>query len=58
MPVLVVHGGEDRVVPVSHADQLVAGLPFAELWLRPRDGHISVLNACPLAMDWILETGR
>ena len=22
-----------------------------ELWLRPHDGHVSILNACPLAMD-------
>ena len=28
--------------------------PTAELWLRPRDGHISVLDACPVAMDWLL----
>jgi pimeloyl-ACP methyl ester carboxylesterase len=53
-PVLVVHGGEDRVVPVSHADQLVRSCPLSELWLRPRDGHVSVLNACPVAMDWLL----
>jgi pimeloyl-ACP methyl ester carboxylesterase len=53
-PVLVVQGGEDRVIPFSHAERLVRDLPAAELWLRPRDGHVSVLDACPVAMDWLL----
>jgi pimeloyl-ACP methyl ester carboxylesterase len=52
-PVLVVHGGEDRVIPPAHAEWLVRHCPRAELWLRPRDGHVSILEACPLAMDWL-----
>jgi pimeloyl-ACP methyl ester carboxylesterase len=52
-PVLIVHGGQDRVVPPSHADQLMRLVPTSEFWLRPRDGHISILNACPVAMDWL-----
>ena len=52
-PVLVVQGGEDRVIPAAHADQLVRGCRRAELWLRPRDGHVSVLAAVPVAMDWL-----
>ena len=27
--------------------------PNPELWLRPNDGHVSILDACPLAMDWL-----
>ena len=42
----------------AHADWLVRNLPIAELWLRPRDGHISVLDGCPVAMDWLLELAR
>jgi pimeloyl-ACP methyl ester carboxylesterase len=53
-PVLVVQGGEDRVIPPAHADWLLRHLRRGELWLRPRDGHVSVLDACPLAMDWLL----
>jgi pimeloyl-ACP methyl ester carboxylesterase len=53
-PVLVVHGGEDRVVPPAHAEWLLGNAPSSELWLRPRDGHVSVLDACPVAMDWLL----
>lgn len=52
-PVLVVQGGEDRVVPPHHADRLLGALPRAELWLRPRDGHISVLAALPVSLDWL-----
>jgi pimeloyl-ACP methyl ester carboxylesterase len=53
VPILLVQGGEDRVVPKSHADALLGAIPSAELWLRPRDGHVSVLHACPVAMDWL-----
>jgi pimeloyl-ACP methyl ester carboxylesterase len=53
-PVLLLHGGQDRVVPPSHADWLMRNCPSAELWLRPRDGHISILKATPVAMDWLL----
>ena len=53
-PVLLVHGGRDRVVPPSHSEWLAAHCPRAELWARPEDGHVSVLDACPDAMDWLL----
>ena len=52
-PVLVVQGGADRIIPAAHADQLVRGCRRPELWLRPHDGHISILAAVPLAMDWL-----
>jgi pimeloyl-ACP methyl ester carboxylesterase len=52
-PVLLVHGGEDRVIPVAHAHHLLATLPHAELWLRPHDGHVSILDAVPVALDWL-----
>jgi pimeloyl-ACP methyl ester carboxylesterase len=52
-PVLLVHGGQDRVIPISHSHHLLARLPAAELWVRPRDGHVSVLDAVPVALDWL-----
>ncbi|PRZ08749.1 pimeloyl-ACP methyl ester carboxylesterase [Isoptericola sp. CG 20/1183] len=52
-PVLVVQGGADRVIPRHHGELLVTGLPAGELWLRPRDGHVSVLGALPVAYDWL-----
>ncbi|MFB8274904.1 alpha/beta fold hydrolase [Nocardia colli] len=52
-PVLLVQGGQDRVVPPAHADWLWQRLPKAQLWSRPDDGHVSVLRACADAMDWL-----
>jgi len=55
VPVLLVQGGADKVVPPTHAHSMLRALPSAELWLRPRDGHVSVLAACPVAMDWLRD---
>lgn len=44
-PVLFVHGGDDRVAPRSHAQWLAGRCPTAELWLRPGEGHISVMSS-------------
>jgi pimeloyl-ACP methyl ester carboxylesterase len=53
-PVLVVHGRDDRIVPSAHGEWLAHHLDAAELWLRPGDGHIAVLNSCAAALDWLL----
>jgi pimeloyl-ACP methyl ester carboxylesterase len=53
VPVLIVHGGADRVIPPAHGDWLLRHCQNAELWLRPHDGHISILDTCPVAMDWL-----
>lgn len=53
--VLIVQGADDRVVPPAHARVLADHIPGAEQWARPGDGHISVLDAVPAAMDWLLE---
>jgi pimeloyl-ACP methyl ester carboxylesterase len=53
-PVLLIQGGEDRVIPPAHAHRLLGLMPdAAELWLRPRDGHVSILDALPVALDWL-----
>jgi pimeloyl-ACP methyl ester carboxylesterase len=57
-PVLLVQGGQDRIVPPAHADWLLNRCRQSELWLRPADGHVSVLAACPLAMDWLLANAE
>jgi pimeloyl-ACP methyl ester carboxylesterase len=54
-PVLILHGGRDRVVPSSHGEWLARHCPSAELWLRPDDGHISVLDAGPDALRWLRQ---
>lgn len=58
VPVLLVHGGRDRVVPPSHSRRLLELLPDAHLWERPRDGHVSVLHAIPVAFDWLVDLMR
>jgi pimeloyl-ACP methyl ester carboxylesterase len=54
-PVLFLHGGQDRMVPSSHGQWLARRTPSAELWLRPEDGHVSVLHAAEAALGWLWE---
>jgi pimeloyl-ACP methyl ester carboxylesterase len=54
-PVLILQGGQDRIAPSSHGRWLARHIRSAELWLRPDDGHISVLSSGEAAMDWLLE---
>jgi pimeloyl-ACP methyl ester carboxylesterase len=54
-PILLVHGGRDRVVPASHGEWLARHCPSAELWLYPEDGHISVLRSGEAALGWLRE---
>lgn len=54
-PVLILHGGRDRVVPSSHGEWLARCCLSTELRLYPDDGHISVLNASAAALDWLRE---
>jgi pimeloyl-ACP methyl ester carboxylesterase len=55
VPALFVQGGEDRVVPAGHGSFQARSCPRGELWLRPRDGHIAVLRAVPVALDWLRD---
>jgi pimeloyl-ACP methyl ester carboxylesterase len=57
-PVLLVQGEQDRVAPRAHAERIAHTLGQSEIWFRPDDGHISVLGACPQAMDWLLQVAR
>jgi pimeloyl-ACP methyl ester carboxylesterase len=52
-PVLLAHGGLDRVVLPAHSEWLLRHCPDAELWLRPHDGHVSILDVAPVAMEWL-----
>jgi pimeloyl-ACP methyl ester carboxylesterase len=54
-PVLFLHGGQDRIAPSSHGTWLASHVRSAELWLRPADGHISVLDSAALAMNWLRQ---
>ena len=52
-PVLFVHGGQDRIVPSAHAEWLARHVRSSELWLRPDDGHVSVLSSGEAALEWL-----
>jgi pimeloyl-ACP methyl ester carboxylesterase len=52
-PILLLHGGRDRVVPSSHGEWLARHCPSTELRLYADDGHISVLNQGAAALEWL-----
>jgi pimeloyl-ACP methyl ester carboxylesterase len=52
-PLLLVHGGQDRVAPSSHSEWLARRCPTAELRILPDDGHISVLSSAEAALEWL-----
>jgi pimeloyl-ACP methyl ester carboxylesterase len=54
-PVLFLYGAQDRVVPSSHGEWLTARCRSGEMWLRPGEGHVSVLNSAEAALDWLVE---
>lgn len=54
-PVLLLHGGKDRIVPSTHASWLADRCPSAELLLSPADGHISVLSSAESALEWLRD---
>lgn len=54
-PTIILHGGDDRIAPSAHGTWLAARVPGAELWLRPRDGHISVLRSAPEALERLVS---
>ena len=58
VPVLLLHGDLDRMVPSSHGQWLAKRMPLAELRLGPDDGHISVLDSAGAALDWLAEHAR
>jgi pimeloyl-ACP methyl ester carboxylesterase len=53
VPVLIVHGDRDRMVPSAHGRWLAARCPSAELRIGPDDGHITVLDHVPAALEWL-----
>ncbi|WP_062522661.1 alpha/beta fold hydrolase [Demequina silvatica] len=56
VPVLLAHGGKDRVVPFTHGEWLSREIPGAVRRVFPEDGHISVLLHADTLLDWLVET--
>jgi pimeloyl-ACP methyl ester carboxylesterase len=55
VPVLILHGDQDRMVPSAHGEWLAAHCPAAELRLAPDAGHITVLDSAPAALEWLRD---
>ena len=52
-PVLYVHGDADRIVPPAHSRWLADHGQATELWIRPGDGHLAVLDCYTDALAWL-----
>jgi pimeloyl-ACP methyl ester carboxylesterase len=53
VPVLIMHGEADKMVPCAHGKWIAARCPTAELRVVPDAGHITVLDSAPEALAWL-----
>jgi 4,5:9,10-diseco-3-hydroxy-5,9,17-trioxoandrosta-1(10),2-diene-4-oate hydrolase len=53
MPVLVVWGKQDALIPVAYGEELTAELPHAELVVLDGCGHVPIAD-CPEAFDRVV----
>jgi pimeloyl-ACP methyl ester carboxylesterase len=53
VPVLIVHGASDKMVPCAHGEWLAARCPAAELRMIAAAGHITVLDSGPQSLAWL-----
>jgi pimeloyl-ACP methyl ester carboxylesterase len=59
VPVLVVHGREDKFVPQNHGVWLAAQIPGAQAWLSDTDGHLTLFeNRVGEVHEWLLDQMR
>jgi pimeloyl-ACP methyl ester carboxylesterase len=58
VPVLIMHGARDKMVPCAHGEWLAARCPAAEVRIVPDAGHITVLDSAPEALTWVAARVR
>jgi pimeloyl-ACP methyl ester carboxylesterase len=55
-PVLLLHGADDRFVPIAHGEWLAARIPAAEARFDEADGHLTLVERrVREAHEWLLE---
>ena len=56
MPVLLMHGKQDRFVPVGHGEWLAAHIPGVEARITEDDGHLTLTKLhLGEVHDWLLQ---
>ncbi len=58
VPVRIVHGADDRMIPASHGRWLAARIPGAALDVVEGAGHIAALDRAPAALRWLREAAH
>ena len=58
IPVLIMHGAKDKMVPCAHGEWLAARCPAGESRIVPDAGHITVLDSAPEALAWLAARVR
>ena len=54
VPVMVMHGRQDKFVPVGHGEWLAAHVPGVDARIRDNDGHVTLLqNRVPEVHAWL-----
>jgi 4,5:9,10-diseco-3-hydroxy-5,9,17-trioxoandrosta-1(10),2-diene-4-oate hydrolase len=54
-PALVIHGRQDRVVPVAHAEAVAGGLPTAVMRVVDQCGHFPQIEHARAVNEWLGE---
>jgi len=58
VPVFIMHGGQDKMVPRAHGEWLAAHCPPAESRIVADAGHITVLDSTPQVLTWLAARAR
>ena len=54
VPVLVLQGGMDLMVPFAHGEWLAARSDRITPWLSPEEGHLSMDSKLAHVFDWLM----